>query len=191
MKRITLVFSAVLLATLLCSAQEQSDQEAMEKAWMEYMTPGEMHQALAGDDGEWTAEMTYWMAPDAPPTTSTGTMINQMILGGRYQESRYSADMEGMPFEGIGITGYDNAKKVFVSTWVDNMGTGIMYLEGPWNEADKSITLTGSTTDPASGKEINIREVLRRIDENTQVMEMYDDRTGKEFKTMEIKLTRK
>lgn len=27
-----------------------------------------------------------------------------------------------MPFEGISTLGYDNAKKTFFSTWIDNMG---------------------------------------------------------------------
>lgn len=191
MKRFTLVISALLLASLLFSAHAQNDQEAMQKAWMEYMTPGKMHQMLAEDDGEWVSESTFWMAPDAPPTTVTGLMVNKMILGGRYQESRYSAEMEGMSFEGIGFTGYDNARKVFITTWMDNMGTGIMTLEGKWNEADKSITFHGTMNDPASGGETEVRQVIKRIDENTQVMEMYDNRNGTEFKSMEIKMTRK
>jgi hypothetical protein len=35
-----------------------------------------------------------------------------------------------MPFEGISTLGYDNAKKTFFSTWIDNMGTGMMVMEG-------------------------------------------------------------
>ncbi|QEC52671.1 uncharacterized protein DUF1579 [Anseongella ginsenosidimutans] len=191
MKRFSLVLSALLLASLLCHAQTQNDQEAMQKAWMEYMTPGEMHKMLAEDDGEWTSEITFWMAPDAPPTTTSGTSTNRMIMDGRYQESVFSGEMNGMPFEGIGVTGYDKARKVFVTTWIDNMGTGMMYLEGQWNEADKSITFRGTMTDPLSGGEVEIKQVIKRIDEDTQVMEMYDTRDGNEFKSMEIKMTRK
>jgi hypothetical protein len=32
-------------------------------------------------------------------------------------------------------------KKMFSSSWVDNMGTGIMNMEGTWDEATKSIIL--------------------------------------------------
>ena len=35
-----------------------------------------------------------------------------------------------MTFKGTGIEGYDNGKKKFVGTWMDNMGTGIMMSEG-------------------------------------------------------------
>lgn len=46
---------------------------------------------------------------------------------------------------------------------------------------------------PANGKECEMREVYKIIDDNTQVMDIYgpDMKTGKEFKSMEIKFTRK
>jgi hypothetical protein len=99
----------------------------------------------------------------------------------------------GMPFTGMSITGYDNYKKKYVSAWIDNMGSGIMHMEGPWDEASKSMTLTGSMLDPATGKECKMREVFKIVDDNNQVMEMYgpDPKTGVEYKTMEIKFTRK
>lgn len=34
-----------------------------------------------------------------------------MIFGGRYQLSNYKGNFMGMPFEGMSIMGYDNAKK--------------------------------------------------------------------------------
>jgi Protein of unknown function (DUF1579) len=100
--------------------------------------------------------------------------------------------MMGMPFEGLGTMGFDNAKKIFISTWVDNMGSGVMKMEGTWDAASKSLTLSGICTDPASGKDCTMREVYKVIDENTHMMEMYGPSPvdGKEMKTMEMKLTR-
>jgi hypothetical protein len=129
------------------------------------------------------------MEPGAPPTTSTAEAKNEMILGGRYLQATNSGNFAGMPFEGIGITGYDNAKKVFVSTWIDNMGTGIMYLTGTWDAATKTINYNGSMVDPVSGKDIPVKEKVQIIDDKHQVMEMYSLAGGKEFKTMEIKMT--
>ena len=93
----------------------------------------------------------------------------------------------------MSTTAYDNAKKVFISTWIDNMGTGIMKMEGPWDEASKTMTLSGKMMDPSTGRECNMRETFKIVDDNTQIMEMYgpDPKTGKEFKTMTIKLTKK
>jgi hypothetical protein len=71
------------------------------------------------------------------------------------------------------------------------MGTGMMNLEGPWDDNSKSITLLGKSVDPMTGKDMNVRQVLKMIDDNTQQMEMYMQMNGQEFKTMEIRLTRK
>ena len=79
-------------------------------------------------NGEWNEEVTMWMAPGAPPTVSKATAKNEMIMGGRYQLSKSTGTMMGMPFEGMSTVGYDNAKKQFTSTWIDNFGTGTMAL---------------------------------------------------------------
>ena len=163
------------------------------KAWMDYSTPGESHKALAKSDGSWNGEVTMWHSADGAPMSSKATITNKMILGGRYQQSSFSGNFMGMPFEGIGTLGYDNYLKKFVSTCVDNMGTGIMKMEGTWEEGSKSMTLTGSSVNHANGKECKMREVYKVVDANTEIMEMYgpDSKTGKEYKTMEIKFTRK
>jgi hypothetical protein len=192
MRRLLLFAASILISFLSLSttsrAQTQSDEQ---KAWMEYMTPGAVHQMLAKCDGEWSFDMTMWMKPDAPPTTSTGTTVNRMILGGRYQESVHKGTFMGMPFEGRGLLAYDNAKKILQSSWVDNMGTGIMNAEGTWDEGTKSATLTGKSVDPMTGKDMGVKEIFKMLDDDHQVMEMYMVNDGKEFKTMEIKYTRK
>lgn len=184
---ISLLAVAVVCTRLSVFAQSQDDMKAM----MAYSTPGEMHKLMAKSTGTWTGAITMWMQPGAPPMTSTGEARNEMILGGRYLQSKNTGNYMGMPFEGISVTGYDNAKKVFVNSWIDNMGTGMMYLTGTWDDASKSINYTGTEVDPTSGKDIAIREVLKFIDDKTQMMEMYMTAGGAEFKTMEIKYTLK
>ncbi|RYZ34354.1 MAG: DUF1579 domain-containing protein [Sphingobacteriales bacterium] len=168
------------------------DSATAMKAWMAAMTPGEPHKELAKSDGKWTAEASMWMQEGAPPETSTGTMTNKMVLGGRFQMGEYKGVMMGGPFEGFSLVGYDNTKKKFVSNWIDNMGTGIMSMEGTWDNATKSMNLTGSMLDPATGKTCDMKEVFTMVDNDHQTMEMWgqDPKTGKSFKTMEIKFTR-
>jgi hypothetical protein len=188
MYKLTVAF--VMLA-ITCSTRSFSQTSDEMKAMMAAASPGETHKMLAKSVGSWTASVTMWMQPGAPPTTSMATATNVMIMGGRYLRSTNKGNMMGMPFEGEGITGYDNLKKQFVNSWVDNMGTGIMTMAGSWDEASKSITYTGSMMDPASGKDAAFREVWRFTDDNHQVMEMYNMVEGKEIKAMEIKYTRK
>lgn len=175
-------------------AQPKMDAAAMQeqgmKAWMAYMTPGPMHEMMAKCNGDWKEEVTYWMVPGGEPTKSTSSCTNSMIMGNRYQETKHTSSMNGMPFEGYGILAYDNGKKIFVSTWIDNMGTGIMYLEGKWDEKNKTIHFSGKTVDPMTGKDMHVREEFKLIDDNNQFMEMYMTQNGKEFKSMEIKFSR-
>jgi hypothetical protein len=190
MKAIYLL-TATLCLLITSNTYAQQDSAAMMKAWTEYMTPGPVHQKMAMADGEWTADMTMWEKPDAPPTKTTGACVNKMILGGRYSESRYTANMMGMAFEGIGTLAYDNHRKVFINSWVDNMGTGITLLEGKWDDATKSLELKGTVIDPVTGKDCHMRQVTTWKDKDHQVMEMYRTTGGKEIKEMEIALTRK
>jgi hypothetical protein len=193
MKRFTITICSILF--LLWNVRAQApDSATMMKNWSEYMTPGKEHKMMASWDGTWNGEVTLWMTPGQPPMQSTTVTTNKMLLDGRYQSSTHKGLMMGMPFEGMSTLAFDNGKKEFVSTWIDNMGTGIMTSTGKWDEASKSITFKGRMVDPSSGngKEADFREVFRVIDNDHQVMEMYGpDPSGKEFKTMEIKFTRK
>lgn len=187
MKRITIITAAFLFSLSLSAQMADSSM----KKWMDYMTPGKEHQMMASWNGTWTGEITMWMAPGGAPTKSTATAVNTMVLDGRYQQSTTTGSFEGMPFNGMSTVAFDNAKKVFISTWIDNMGTGIMVGQGPWNEATRSITLKGTMVDPMTGKDCKFREVMKIIDDDHQLMEMYvPDEKGKEYKSMEIKYTR-
>lgn len=168
------------------------DSAAIAKAWDAYMNPGDMHTVMSESNGKWEAEITFWPEPDAPSTPASKAVVeNKMIFGGRYQKSVYNGEMMGMPFEGESILAYDNAKKKFINTWIDNTGTGLMYLEGDYNTAEKALYLTGKMTDPATGKDKSIRQVHKMPDEKKQILEMYDVQDGKEYKSMEIKFSRK
>ncbi len=167
------------------------DSATAARNWQAYMTPGEQHKMLASWSGTWDGDMTMWMAADAPPTTAKGKAVYQSILNGLYSSSVHTGTMMGMPFEGRSMVGFDHHKKVFVTSWVDNMGSGIMHMEGPWDEATNTLTLKGKMFDPTTGQEGEYREVLKVVDDKHQVMEMYGPGPdGKEFKMLEIKSTK-
>jgi hypothetical protein len=202
MKKIA--FSVITLLAISCAygqsatgddaalaTMKMPDSATMMKNWQSFMTPGAMHKKMAKWDGKWDSDITLWMAPGAPPQKTKSTAVNKMVMNGLYQESTHSGNMMGMPFNGKGTLGYDNLRNVFVSTWIDNMGSGIMYLEGPMDETGKIIMLKGKMTDPGTGYMTDVRETMTLKDDNTQVMEMFVAMPdGKEMKTMEIKFTR-
>ncbi|MBD3582348.1 DUF1579 domain-containing protein [Flavobacterium selenitireducens] len=171
-------------------AEAPVDSAAMEKAWMEYATPGEMHKLLASDVGSWNAKMTFYMG--GKPSTENATAEVKPILRGRYFEQKYKGKMMGQDFEGVGTMGYNNASGKMFSTWFDNMGTGIMYISGDYDSASKSATMTGTMIDPMTKKDAKFREVYTWVDADTRKMEMFDTKSsGEEVKSMEIILTRK
>jgi len=187
---------AVLILSGFISVFAQTsadDQKAAGQKWMAYMTPGAVHEKFAKATGEWDAKMQMWMGPNTEPATATGTVKAEMILGGRYLQMKYTSTFMGMPYEGLSTDGYDNAKKVYFNTWVDNMGTGIMYSEGTYDEGTKTVNYTGKMCDPISGKDMPYRQTVQSLDDNHMIMEMFnpDPKSGKEYKSMHAEYTKK
>src|SRR5690606_4069409 len=154
------------------------DSAAMAQAWQAYMTPGDMHKMMADEEGKWNCDMTFWMGPDAPAEKQTAGCEVEMILGGRYQKSTYSGDMIGMPLEGIATLAYDNNTNEFTSTWIDNMGTGMMVLKGKYDSNTHTTTMNGSAVDPMTKQEKQVRETYEIVDENTRKMQMFETPKG-------------
>ena len=107
------------------------DSAAAMQAMMAAAALGEEHKMLAKSNGTWTADMTYWEGIDKPSNKMTGTQVTKSILDGHFQQSTFSGDFMGMPFNGISTVGYDNTTKEFVSTWIENMSSSIMVMKGP------------------------------------------------------------
>ena len=166
----------------------EADMQAMMKAAM----PGPQHQHLAKMAGDWTFTNTFWMGPGAPPQTSTGTMHADAVLGGRYVEHHWMGSMMGQPFEGHGTEGYDNVSKQWVTTWIDNMGTGMMNGSGTCNDTMSTCTYMSKMWDPTTGKETSMKSVITWVNDNEFHNEMYGPAPdGKEMKMMEIVAKRK
>jgi hypothetical protein len=164
------------------------EMEAMMKAMM----PGEEHKHLARLAGDWTFANKMWMAPGQPPSESGGTMHGEMILGGRYVQTEWKGTIMGMPFEGHGVDGYDNLAKKYVSSWIDNMGTGIMMSTGSCEDGGKKCTSTGEMMDPMTGKSATMRSVITWMSDSSFKMEMYGNGPdGSEMKMMELEVKRK
>jgi hypothetical protein len=170
MKRIILTLCAIFLLTTINNLYSQSADDM--KKWEEFMTPGAMHKWLAKLNGTWDVEITSYMDP-SNPQKSKGTGVYSSIMNGLYQTGDFKAEMMGMPFQGHSITGYDNAKKQFVSTWIDNFGSGIIYMTGTYDEATKTLNLKGIQTDPVTGKDAFIRQEMKIINDDTYNLMMY------------------
>lgn len=166
---------------------------------MELAKPGENHKRLQEMVGTWAYSVKWWMNPEAAPVESTGTTVSRPAMDGRYVISEHSGKMQmpgeggnmmDVPFKGMAIEGYDNVKKKFVSTWIDNMGTGIMLSEGTYDPASKTLTYSADY-EPMPGMKTKARQVVKITDKDHHTMEYFEDRGGKEVKVMEITYARK
>lgn len=173
------------------AAGKQMDPQAMMEEFKKLATPGEPHKLLASLAGSWTTTTKEWMEPGKPPMESTGSAELKPLLNGRYLQQDYSGNMMGQPYNGVGISGYDNLTKKYVTTWIDSMGTGIFVMEGSASPDGKTITYKGQHPMPGGGQ-MTHRAVWKILDGNNQTFEMYGTHPGgKETKEMEIVYTRK
>jgi hypothetical protein len=168
------------------SAEEKAAMEAMMKAG----TPGPEHKKMAEMAGTFDAVVKMWGAPGMEPSTSKGVSKNTTVLGGRYLREDFTGEFMGMPFNGLGYSGYDNVTKKYFGTWIDSFSTGLMTSTGDCS--GDTCTYTSTMSDPASGKQIQGTTKLHFESKDKHVMEMWGAAPdGTNFKMMEITYTRK
>lgn len=174
------------------SPEHEAAQQAMLAKWVEASTPGEAHKVLSDMPGSWNYKIQFWMSPGAKAEQSDGTSEIKWVLGGRFLQQDVKGVAMGQPFEGRGTLGYNNVKKVYESTWIDNMATAMLIGSGTYNATAKTLTQTGLMTDCQEGKEKPYRTVTSFKDKDHFTYETYTTGPdGKEFLGMKIGYARK
>jgi len=165
-------------------------EEAMMAEMMKFATPGEQHKALEPLVGTWKSSSKMFMGP-GEPQTSEGTCERSWIMGGRFIMAKHTGVMAGAPFEGMEIEGYDIRSGQYVTTWLDNMGTGIYNTtSGAMDPATKTLTMTMPMFDPMAGAMVPYKLVTKIMDQNHHTFSIVASRGGKEMTDMEITYTR-
>ncbi len=164
-------------------------QDAMTAKWMEFMTPGPAHKVLDTKVGHWNVVITSFNSD--PPTESTGTSDIRWIMDGRYLEENAQSSFDGVPFQGFGLSGFDNIKHAYCITWIDNLGTGFVRSEGTYAPESRTFHYASQTPDIMSGKYVKSRSVETFVDDDHMAVEYYGPGPdGKEMKSMELQYTR-
>jgi Protein of unknown function (DUF1579) len=174
------------------------NEAEMMKQMMELAKLNDNHKLLADLAGSWSTSVKM-MEPGKEPTLSKGSVTYKSIMNGRYVIGDHTGSMK-MPgadgkmkdftFKGMSTDGYDNVKQKFTSSWMDNMGTGILMFEGTYDPAAKTFTYTGEM-EVVPGMKTPVRSVVKVTDKNHRTFEWYENRGGQEMKTLEIDYTRK
>ncbi|MFA8342341.1 MAG: DUF1579 domain-containing protein [Rhodothermaceae bacterium] len=188
MRLVKVLFILLVFTFTLVTAQDKDAQmTAEQKAWMEYAMPGEMHKMMAEKVGKWKTYTEMWMQPGTEAMKSEGTVEYKMILGGRYLKAWYTGTSMGMPFDGMSIEAYDNAKKEFITTWIDSFGTGITVATSKYHKDKNMMKGTGTMVDPVTGKDIVYKTVVKMESKDKGVFDMYMTMPdGKDFLSMRM-----
>lgn len=133
----------------------------------DFPKPGPEHAALKKNlEGTWDAVM------DTGGQKTKTKAVYKSICGGMWLESDFEGDLGGIPFQGHGLDGYDQTKKKHVSIWVDSMSSAPMQLEGDYNEASKTLTMTGESTGP-DGSPHKVKTVTETKDKDHFTFKMF------------------
>ncbi len=173
------------------SAKDMKMDPAMQAKMAEAMKlgqPSQGHKALEPLAGNWNYTAKFKMTADSAPMESKGTSTSKWVHDGRFLQSEVAGDMQGMPFKGTAIQGYDNMKAVYQNTWIDNMNTGMMTATAQYDPATKAFTETGSYSCPMTGeKDRAFRGTTKIVDNDHYIYETFEKGPdGREFKGMEI-----
>lgn len=177
----------------------EAETQKMMEQMMALGKPNENHKLLADMAGNWNYTVKMWMDPTGKPQESKGTATRKAIMDGRFcivehsgkfQAPGLDGKMKDMNFKGMAMEGYDNIKKKFVVSWIDNMGTMILNSEGTYDSTSKTFTYTASA-EMMPGMQAKIREIVKVVDNDHHNFEWYEDRGAGETKTLEISYTRK
>jgi hypothetical protein len=172
------------------SAPKGTTEAEMMAQWQAAMTPAAGHKRLVPMVGTFRARTEFVMAPGIPPQVHEGTSENRFVLGGRYLEQTYRGTAMGMPFEGIGYTGYDNPSKRHVGTWMDTFGTGLMISVGTGRPTDQKMTFVTEAIEP-SGRKIVFDSIIKVKDRDHHTYEMWTKApNGKRFRNMLVEYVR-
>ncbi|HOX24351.1 MAG TPA: DUF1579 domain-containing protein [Candidatus Krumholzibacteria bacterium] len=186
------LLAATVLVLLAGSAfADEPTHDEMMKIYLKAAAPGPEHAWIAKHAGKWNCTMRSWMDPAGEPMVSQGVEESKMILDGRFLSTEFNGENMGMPFTGRGLMGYDNVKKKYVGTWLDNMGTGIMSYEGDYDSAKKELVCKGEFADAATGQAMACTMVTRFLSDDRHVFEMWGPSpAGDNVKWMEIEYNR-
>lgn len=183
-------------------APDPAEMQKMMEKWMATISPSEHHKHLNAFVGSWsTHTKMWWGGPNLPAVESDGTSDVKWVLDKRFIQEHHhgsmmmpneSGGMAAVPYEGIGLTGYDNFKNLYVGTWASNMGTEILTMSGGRDPSGKLFTSYGTMDEAMLDVHSRmIKYVTRIINDDKHVFEIYDLHAGSDYKVMEITYTRK
>jgi Protein of unknown function (DUF1579) len=105
---------------------------------------------IAMEAGTWDADITF-PSNDAskPDQKAKGVQVNRLRSGGTWMLNEFAVD--GTPYEGTGVWGFDRTTGRFSGIWTDNNDQQIRLDDGRWDPATQTLTWTAKMIQPGGG----------------------------------------
>ncbi len=101
--------------------------------------------------GEWEVEQKmYFAGPDTPSSEQVAREKSTM-LGEYWILGEVESEMNGQPYQGRSIAGYDMVKGKYVMYWVDTMAPFGMFFEGTYDRNTRTFTYKCNMKDAFTG----------------------------------------
>jgi hypothetical protein len=201
MKQVLMFVRILVSATLLlgCSLRSKNAEpdgvdatSLSEREWMALSKPGPSHRLLELFVGTWDAKITFRSGVDGKPEVSRGKSSVSWILGERFIKEDFEGEALGERFQGMGITGYDNAARRFTNVWIDSLNTALATSYGKYLADDNRFDFVGEIYDPLRGAMKSTRSTMHIISPNKYEFVMYDTASnGVEYRALEIEYSRR
>jgi hypothetical protein len=183
------------------AAAVAADMQAMMQKWMASVKPGENHKWLEKTFvGKWNTTTRMNFDPNAPAMETKGTAEFHMINNGRiliYEAKGQmlmpdaSGQMKPIPYEGMGMFGYDNYRHMFVGNWSDTTTTAILQMNGALDPAEKKLTFYGPMDEPMLDVVARTCKYVFTFESDTKfTFQVYDLHAGDNYKAFEISYER-
>lgn len=198
-KIFALLVALLLFAAVDARAEDQNTGlpqiEALDTPTLEKLSKeGEaslQHDILARMAGTWSFDLKFTAKKDAAPQTSSGTAVNEMILGGRFLSGKMTTILniggQNLAYEGVSLIGYDKTKKAYTTVLADTLRSGVTAGSGQYDEKLKTLTLKGRFAFPLAEKERAYRAEITVVSSDAYRQTVFAaDAAGKEYKVLEI-----
>jgi hypothetical protein len=171
----TSAFGAVIATTVFLSlecsapAAQHADRFA---GLLEFAAPRAEHALLEDLVGEFEFE-AHFALPGEEPSEWRGATTNRWTIGGRFLRCEAQSRRGELEVESLRLLGFDPATRRFQSTLFESLSLTHVDASGTFDRDTRTIAFETETKDPASGVRTRTTEVLRILDRDRYVREIW------------------
>ncbi|AMJ66617.1 hypothetical protein AXW84_15165 [Hymenobacter sp. PAMC 26628] len=160
---------------------------------LDFSRPGSNHALLGTLAGTWTfqdAARPFVKGTLRRTSLYEGRFYNVEITGGKLPIPVADGKMKEANYQGLQLEGYDNVRKQFVTTSINNhIGSDMEVQTGTYDAAKRAFTYE-SETELIPGAKTKNRRVLRFIDATHYAEDYYENQNGTDAKVRELVYTK-